>query len=69
MSSFSAEKEKSRDQMVSDVKSLMDSRRDRIMNMHKMSEADLKEQAEGARDLINTFPLIRYSAEAAKSTD
>ena len=55
--------------MVSDVKSLMDSRRDRIRNMHKMSEADLKEQAEGARDLINTFPLIRYSAGAAKSTD
>ena len=57
--------------MVFDVKSLMDSRRDRIRNMHKMSEADLKEQAEGARDLINTFPLIRYAAAAAaaKSAD
>ena len=67
MSSFSEERKKIRDQNVFEVKSLMDSRRDRIRNMHKMSEAELKEQAEGARDLINQFPLIRFSA-VAKST-
>ena len=59
MSSFSEERKKIRDQSVFEVKSLMDSRRDRIRNMHKMSEAELKEQAEGARVLINQFPLIR----------
>ena len=59
MSSFSEERKKIRDQDAREVQSLMDSRRDRIRNMHKMSEAELKEQAEGARDLINQFPLIR----------
>ena len=67
MSSFSEEREKGREQIVFDVKSLMDNRRDRMRNMHKMSEAELKEQAEGARDLINQFPLIRQAA-ASKST-
>ena len=59
MSSFSEERKKIRDQDAREVQSLMDSRRDRIRNMHKMSEAELKEQAEGARVLINQFPMIR----------
>ena len=59
MSSFSEERKKIRDQNAKEVQSLMDSRRDRIRNIHKMSEAGLKRQAEGARDLINQFPLIR----------
>ena len=59
MSSFSEERKQIRHQNVLEVKSLMDSRRERIRNMHKMSEAELKEQAEGARVMINQFPLIR----------
>ena len=50
---------KIRNQNVFEVKSLMDSRRERIRNMHKMSEDELEEQAEGARVMINQFPLIR----------
>ena len=59
MSSFSEERKQIRNQNVFEVKSLMDSRRERIRNMHKMSEDELEEQAEGARVLINQFPLIR----------
>ena len=59
MSSFSDERKQIRNQNVFEVQSLMDSRRERIRNMHKMSEDKLEEQAEGARVMINQFPLIR----------
>ena len=60
MSSFSDEKQKARDQVVSNVSSLIDNRRVRMRNSYKMSEADLREQAENTMDLINHFPLVRY---------
>lgn len=59
MSSFSEERNKIRVQNAREVQSLIDIRRDTIRNMHKMSEAELNEQAEGARVLINQFPMIR----------
>ena len=60
MSSSSDERQKAREQEVSNVSSLIDNRRARLRNSYKMSEADLREQAENAMDLINHFPLIRY---------
>ena len=60
MSSFSDERQKARDQVVSNVSSLINNRRDRLRNSYKMSEADLREQAENTMDLINHFPLVRY---------
>ena len=60
MSSFSDERQKARDQVVSNVSSLIDNRRARMRNSYKMSEADLREQTENTRDLINHFPLVRY---------
>ena len=59
MSSFSEERNKIRVQNAREVQSLIDIRRDTIRNMHKISEAELNEQAEGARVLINQFPMIR----------
>ena len=59
MSSFSEERNKIRVQNAREVQSLIDIRRDTIRNMHKMSKAELNEQAEGARVLINQFPMIR----------
>ena len=59
MSSFSDERQKARDQVVSNVSSLIDNRRARLRNSYKMSEADLREQAENTMDLINHFPLVR----------
>ena len=60
MSSFSDERQKARDQVVSNVSSLIDNRRARMRNSYKMSEADLREHAENTMDLLNHFPLVRY---------
>ena len=60
MSSFSDVRQKAREQEVSNVSSLIDNRRARLRNSYKMSEADLREQAENTMDLINHFPLVRY---------
>ena len=59
MSSFSDERKTSRKQIASDMWSLMENRGNRIRNMDKMREADLKELTQTARDLINKFPFIR----------
>ena len=63
MSSSSDERQKAREQEVSNVSSLIDNRRARLRNSYKMSEADLREQAENTMDLINHFPLIRNEHE------
>ena len=60
MSSSSDERQKAREQEVSNVSSLIDNRRARMRNSYKMSEADLREQAENTMDLINHFLLVRY---------
>ena len=71
MSSFSDERKTSRKQIASDMWSLMENRGNRIRNMDKMREADLKELTQTARDLINKFPFIRctyHSNTAAPNT-
>ena len=60
MSSFSDERQEARKQIQINVGSLINNRRDRMRNMHKMSEGDLNEQAKTTRSLINQFPLVRY---------
>ena len=59
MSSFSDERQEARKQIQINVGSLINNRRDRMRNMHKMSEGDLNEQAKTTRSLINQFPLVR----------
>ena len=62
MSSSSDERQKAREQEVSNVSSLIDNRRARLRNSYKMSEADLREQAENAMDLINHFQAVQVDS-------
>ena len=68
MSSFSDERKTSRKQIASDMWSLMENRGNRIRNMDKMREADLKELTQTARDLINKFPFIRCTKHFHSNT-